>query len=360
LCAIGFLCPAYHISSMDELRPGYQNVLSQLVAAVAGRNFFYYVSLASIFIILTYSAQTSFADFPRVCHFLAEDGFLPPIFAKRGRRLVFSQGIVVLAVLSALLLVVFGGITQRLIPLFAVGAFGAFLASQASMVRHWWRKRGPRFRTKLFFNTTGALTTAVALVVIILAKFKEGGWMTLIIVPSVVLLLRKIDQHYKYVDRLVGQAVKVRTSELQLPIVIIPITGWDRRAEQALRFGLLLSNEITAVHISTEHENNRPLRKNWHEKVETPVAAAKLAVPRLEILNSPYRRVARPIVDFVNRIAQQNPERLIAVIIPELVEPHWYGYLLHSFYATRLRTRLLLKGDERIVVISTGWRLPKN
>src|SRR5207248_8014970 len=133
--------------------------------------------LTSIFIVLTYSAQTSFADFPRVCRLLAEDSFLPHAFAMRGRRLVFSRGIIVLASLSALLLVAFGGVTDRLIPLFAVGAFSAFLFSQAGMVKHWRRKGGGGARIKMMINGLGAATTSIALGIIVLTKFVEGAWM---------------------------------------------------------------------------------------------------------------------------------------------------------------------------------------
>lgn len=197
LLGVGYLCPAYQIGAMNQLQPGYQTVLSQLVAAVVGRNVFYYVALTSIFIILTFSAQTSFADFPRVCHFLARDRFLPAGFDKRSRRLVYWQGIVMLAILSAVLLFFFGGITEKLIPLFAVGAFTAFVFSQAGMVRHWMRKRGRRYRLKLIFNAAGAVITASVLVIIILAKFKEGAWVTVIVMPAAVLLLKKIGRHYK-------------------------------------------------------------------------------------------------------------------------------------------------------------------
>lgn len=197
LLGLGYLCPAYHIAGMNEQQRGYQMILSQLVGAVAGHNVFYYVSVASIFIVLTYSAQTSFADFPRVCRLLAEDGFLPPGFGRRNRRLVYAQGILVLTIFSAALLILFGGITDRLIPLFAVGAFAAFLFSQAGMVRHWLRKRGRRYRTKLFFNAVGAVITSVSLVIIIFAKFKEGAWLTVIVAPTAVLLLRNIGQHYR-------------------------------------------------------------------------------------------------------------------------------------------------------------------
>jgi amino acid transporter len=197
LLPLGYLCPAYGIGGMNEQQAGYQTVLSQLVAAIAGRNWFYYVSLASIFIVMTYSAQTSFADFPRVCHFLAQDRFLPRGFTMLSRRLVYWEGIVVLTVLSAVLLVIFGGITDKLIPLFAVGAFTAFLFSQAGMVKHWLRRRGRRYRTKLFFNAFGAAVTFVVLLIIIVAKFKEGAWLTVIVAPGAVLLLNRINRHYK-------------------------------------------------------------------------------------------------------------------------------------------------------------------
>jgi amino acid transporter len=360
LLGLGYLCPAYHIGAMNEQQPGYQNVLSQLVAAVVGRNVFYYISLASIFIVLTYSAQTSFADFPRVCRFLAEDGFLPPAFAVRGRRLVFSQGIVVLAIASAFLLVFFGGITDKLIPLFAVGAFGAFLFSQLGMVKHWRRKRGPRFSTKLFFNALGAITTAIALVIIILAKFKEGAWMTVIVAPAAVFLLRTINRHYEKIAMQVGQPIDLRISELQPPIVVVPINGWNRMAEKAVRFGVLLSNDVTAIHISTERDDNERLRELWRHNVEKPAQKAHSAIPRLDILDSPYRRVSQPILDYVNRVAREKADRLIAVIIPQIIEPHWYKYFLHSFYGMRLRMQLFLNGNDRIIIVNTPWRLRDN
>jgi amino acid transporter len=144
----------------DEQQPGYQTILSQLIGAVAGCGVFYYSAIASIFVILAFSAQTSFGDFPRVCRLLAEDGFLPSFFANRGRRLVFSSGIVVLVVLSGVLLIAFGGVTEKLIPLFAIGAFGAFAFSQVGMIAHWRRKGGKGARTKLVVNAIGATTTS--------------------------------------------------------------------------------------------------------------------------------------------------------------------------------------------------------
>ncbi len=357
LLAIGYLVPYYHIGAMDEAQPGYQTILSQLVAAVAGRGVFYYLSLAAIFIVLTYSAQTSFADFPRVCRLLAEDDFLPPYFANAGRRLVFSHGIIFLSVLSGLLLIAFGGMTDRLIPLFAVGAFGAFLFSQAGMVMHWLRRRGRGFRTALVYNTLGAVTTAAALVVIVTAKFIEGAWMTIIVAPPLVLLLLRIRGYYKKIARETGAALKLRCSSLQPPVVIIPIYSWNRVAERAVRFGLLLSDDVTAVHVSTENDDAKGLKVLWADKVEEPAKAANSPIPRLEIIASPYRMLHQPILDFVNKAKKEKRDRLIAVIIPQLVEPHWYQYLLHGLDAAKLRTLLFLERDQRTVVISTPWYL---
>jgi len=356
LLGISVLCPAYRIGAMNETRPGYQTILSQLVGAVAGRGAFYYISLASIFIVLTCSAQTSFTGFPRVCRLLAEDGFLPPYFANRGRRLVFSHGIIFLSVISGLLLIAFGGVTQALIPLFAVGAFGAFLFSQTGMVLHWWRKKGRGFRTKLAFNALGATTTAAALVIIVVAKFLDGAWMTVIFIPALTLLLLAIHRHYQKAARVVEQTLELRAAKLHHPAVLIPIDGWNRVSERAVRFGMLLSDDVTAIHVSTEQDDPH-LREIWVEKVEKPAQAAHFAVPRLEIIPSPYRRIEEPILHFVKAMRRKKPDRIVAVVIPELVEPHWFEYVLHNLHAARLRASIFMLRDRRTVVISTPWYL---
>jgi amino acid transporter len=355
LLAIAYLCPAYHIGAMDENQPGYQSILSQIVAAVAGRGVFYYITLASIFIVLTYSAQTSFADFPRVCRLLAEDSFLPLYFAKRGRRLVFSHGIIFLAVISGLLLIAFGGVTDALIPLFAVGAFGAFFFSQAGMVVHWLRKKGRGYRTKLMYNGLGAVTTAAALVIIVSAKFFEGAWMTVLFIPALAFLLFAINRHYQKLARVVEQPLELQAAKLQPPVVLIPFSGWNRVSERAVRFGLLLSDDVTAIHVSAGEKDDPNLREIWAEKVEKPAKAANFAVPRLEIIPSPYRSIEVPIINFIKEIRRKEPERLVAVIIPELVEPHWYEYVLHNLHAARLRASIFMERDRRTVVINVPW-----
>jgi amino acid transporter len=357
LLAISYLAPAYKIHAMDEQKPGYQTIFSQLVAAVAGHGVFYYIAIATIFIILTFSAQTSFADFPRVCRLLALDEFMPLFFAERGRRLVFSSGIVALAILAGLLLVAFRGVTDKLIPLFAIGAFSAFSLSQIGMVAHWHRKGGKHARTKLVFNAVGATMTSIALIIIIVAKFAEGAWLTLVVGPGLVWLFWKIKRHYECIAREINQPVKLQTGKLHPPVVIIPIGAWNRVAERALRFALEMSDDITALHITTDDEDTEKLRKMWVDQVETPARAANAAVPHLEIIKSPYRQIYEPVLKFVRKMEEKYKDRLIAVIIPELVEPHWYEHLLHNLHGPGLRARLLLGNEQRTVVITTPWHL---
>jgi len=200
LLALGYLCPVYHIAAMDETKPGYQTILSQLLAAVAGRGLVYYAGTASIFVVLTYSAETSFADFPRVCSLLADDRCLPQFFSIRGRRLGYSYGIITLAIFSALLLIAFRGLTNKLIPLFGIAAFGVFFFSQAGMAAHLLRGRETGVRASLANNALGAATTAFILVILIIANFQKGAW-TVVIVPALVLLLGRIKRHYAAAER---------------------------------------------------------------------------------------------------------------------------------------------------------------
>lgn len=358
LLLIGYLCPVYHIVAMDENQPGYQTILSQLVAAVAGKGFFYYLSIATIFIVLTYSAQTSFADFPRVCRLLAEDHYLPHFFAERGRRLVFSLGIIFLALFSALLLILFKGITSYLIPLFAVGAFSAFLFSQVGMVVHWLgHKKEKKAILKLAINAVGALVTAIALVIIVITKFIEGAWIVVFLAPTLAFLLTRIHRHYKKIMRKVEKPIELQLTKWQSPTVIIPIRCWNCVSERAVRFGLLLSEDVTVLNISFDKEDGEHFRAIWAKQVEKPLRNLGAKVPQLEIVYSPYRRTYKPILSFIKEMKRKRSNNLIAVVIPELVEPHWYEYLLHNVRATGLRTLLFLERDQRTVVITVPWYL---
>ncbi len=255
LLGIAHVAQAYGVMAMDETKPGYQSVLSQLVSAVYGRGWFYYVTIGSVLAVLCLSANTSFVDFPRVCHLVAEDGFLPRPFAVPGRRLVYSFGILFLAVAAGSLLIAFGGITDRLIPLFAVGAFLAFTPSQAGMAAHWRRAehRGSRTsHTKLAINGLGAVATGLALVIILAAKFVEGAWLTVIVIPCTIVLLRAVRRYYDDLDRQVlhGSLRCINLRQHEPPAVLVPIKRWDQCARKAVEYALRLSPEVTALHIT--------------------------------------------------------------------------------------------------------------
>jgi len=358
LLGIAYLAHAYQIGATEPGTSHYQSVLSQLIGAVAGRGIFYWVSIASILLVLCLSANTSFADFPRLCRAVAEDGYLPRSFTNQGRRLVYSEGIWLLAILSGILLLVFDGVTDRLIPLFAVGAFLAFTLSQSGMVVHWWKSQGRGARARMAVNGLGATGTAVTVVVMALVKFMAGAWIVVMLVPSLVVLMLAVRRHYRRIERETAAPGNLKLDNLQEPIVIVPIFDWSTIAENALRFAMTMSREVEVLHIESEQSANS-LKRIWPSRVEEPAREAKQAVPRLTVLNSPFRFVVQPIIDHVLEIERQNPERTVAVLLPELVERQWYQYFLHNQRARILAVSLLTQGTHRIVIVNVPWYLRK-
>ena len=356
LAGIAVLVRAYHIGATEGGVAGYQSVLSQLIAAVAGQGVFYYITIGSILLVLALSANTAFADFPRLCRAVAEDGFLPQGFGSRGRRLVYSQGIWVLAVLCASLLILFGGVTDRLIPLFAVGAFLAFTLSQAGMVAHWKRTGGERARRSMLVNGLGAVATATTVVVVTVSKFVAGAWVTVLLIPAIMIVMISIRRHYREVEAEVANPLPLDLSGLSNPLVVVPILFWNKIAQKGLRFALTLSSEVLALHIECEKDSG-DIRQSWRRYVEDPARQAGLATPRLVVLPSPYRFVLSPILDFILELERDNPDRQIAVLIPELVERHWYHYFLHNQRAEWLRALLLAKGSQRTILVNVPWHI---
>ena len=360
LCGIAYLANHYHVGAMDQQKEGYQSVISQLVGAIVGRGFIYYVTLAGVLGVLTLSANTSFADFPRLCRLLAEDEYLPGPFANLGRRLVYSIGITILAIFSAVILIVFGGITDKLIPLFAVGAFSAFTLSQAGMIVHWQRSpAGKHRRTKMLINILGASGTAAALLIIIVTKFAEGAWATLLLIPLMLFLFHVVKRHYKGIAREINRPIQIQLRKVQPITAVVPIDGWNLVAERAFRFALRFTPEIIALHV-TSQQDNKALRKKWAECVEKPLSALGSKIPHLQIVHSPFRQLYQPILDFVAQVKQERPEHLIAIIIPELVQPRWWEYFLHNQRAAGLKALLYLNGDERTIVINVPWYLRRS
>ena len=365
LVGTSLLVRAYGVGAMDQTQPGYQSVVSQLAAAIAGRGAFYHVVIGSLLCILALSANTSFVDFPRLCRMVAADGFLPRPFAIVGRRLVFSVGIVYLAVTAGILLIAFGGITDHLIPLFAIGAFLTFTISQSSMVVHWLRdgrrSRGGRWRLYLAINGIGALVTALALAIIIATKFFEGAWLTLLIIPLVVVLLRSIRRYYDAIDARIRDERPLRLVQRPPPIILVATESWNRLTDKAISFALQLSPDVYAVHVTAlegpDSDGDDTLRTKWAIDVERPAQAAGLKPPRLLTLRAEYRRMHEPLFVLLRQLEADFPDRTIAILLPELIKTTWWQYLLHTHRARRLRTRLLRSGGSRIVLINVPWYL---
>jgi amino acid transporter len=355
LGGIAVLVRYYGIMATDPGAPGYQSVLSMVTAAVAGKGIFYDVTMFSVLLVLCLSANTSFADFPRLCRMIARDDYLPHSLATRGRRLVFSQGIWALAILAGLLLILFRGVTDRLIPLFAVGAFLAFTLSQAGMVGHWRRtSSGFEAARGMLINGVGALATGITVMVIVVAKFAEGAWVVVVLLlPAMLVFMGRVRRHYEWVGKEVAltSAMVLNTESLRPPIVIVPVDQWNAATEKALQFAMTLSPDVEALHVMCDADEDRPAWK-W---AEDPPAGTP--GPKLVTLPSPFRLVVHPIVDYVLKVEKENADRTVAVVIATMVERHWYHYFLHNQRGQMLTALLLLGGDERINIVNVPWYL---
>jgi hypothetical protein len=303
--------------------------------------------------VLALSANTSFADFPRVCRAVAANRYLPWGFTLRGRRLVYAQGIYVLAALAAILLAVFGGVTDKLIPLFAVGAFLAFTLSQAGMVVHWRKQQGSS-RLNQAVNGVGALATGITLCIIVVAKFTEGAWMTLIMIPGLLLVMLGVGRHYKSIGREIADSTPLNLDGLEPPLVLVPMDDWNKLSEKGLRFAMTVSPDVQVLHIDTG-EVTTSLRERWNDLAETPARNHQRKPPELVVLESPFRAVVTPILDYALQQAKANPGRKIAIIVPSLREKHWYHFVLHNQRGDALTALLMVYGTKQIVIINVPW-----
>jgi hypothetical protein len=213
----------------------------------------------------------------------------------------------------------------------------------------------PRRNIKLFLNGLGALATGTTLLVVLVAKFTAGAWLTAVLVPTLILLMVSIKRHYVRVRALTADPTPLRTTGLQKPIVVIPMARWDKLSEKAMRFGLMMSEDIKVVHVRGDEENK--LLPAWESQVMVPIREGKLQEPELVNVESNYRTIISPLMDYVIGLQQQNPTRKVAVILPELVVGHWWENLLHNQRVQLLKLLLLLRGNQRIIVINIPWYL---
>jgi amino acid transporter len=356
LLGIAYLVAAYKINATEPGSPNYQSILSLVTAAVAGRGVFYYVTMVAVLLVLCLSANTSFADFPRVCRTVSIDGFLPASFGVRGRRLVYTQGIVLLTVLAGILLVVFNGVTDRLIPLFAVGAFLAFTLSQAGMVMHWLKSKEPNAYVSAITNGIGAFATGVTLLIVIVTKFAEGAWIVLIVLPLLYLIMEAIEWHYRDVAEEIAISGPISLREPSPLIAVVPLDHINSVSARALQAAFAVTKKVHVVHVEYE-DSEEDFAADWDKYVKPAIKQSRLPAPEVVVLKSPYRKVVAPTLDYIWNLERENPDNSIVVLIPQLVESHWYYSFLHNQRAAILRTVLLLKGRNRILTMDVPWHL---
>jgi hypothetical protein len=288
---------------------------------------------------LCLSANTSFADFPRLSSIIANDGFLPRQLANRGDRLVYSNGVIALALASAGLLVGFGGDVTRLVPLFAVGLFSAFTLSQAGMVMHHLRRREPRWRSSIVINAVGALACFVVLGIVVVSKFTEGAWVPTVVIPVIVLGFTGIKRHYTDFDRTLRAAPLGQIPDVH-HTVVVPIGRITPAVLHAVGYGRAMKpDRLVAVKVINEPDARQAALDEW--------AALDCGVP-LEVIDSPYRDLAAPILEFIDRLDRLRDDDLITVLIPEFVVQHWWDQVLHNQSALALKARLLFRPNTAV------------
>jgi amino acid transporter len=332
LLGIGFL--AAHLQVMPDPEE-VETVLSQIARTVANHTWFYYLVQFATTGILLIAANTAFADFPRLASILARDMYFPRFFARRGDRLAFDNGIILLATLAVILIVAFGGSVTQLIPLYAVGVFVAFTLSQAGMVVHWRRERGPGWKLRAAVNGLGAAVTGVVAVVVGVTKFALGAWVVVIVIPVLVAVMLGIYRHYRFIeDLLTLDRPEAPIHPLRAVRVVVPVAWADRTALAALAFARQISTDVVAVHVSIDPAEGRRLRRRWEE--------LGFDVP-LVVIESPYRAVVGPLLAYIDALRKEDPETPVVVVLSEIVPRHPWQYLLHNLTALRLKLALFFR-----------------
>ena len=322
-----------------------ETVVSLLGRQIFGRTWLYFMIQTATAVILILAANTSFAGFPMLASMLARDRFLPRQFANRGDRLVFSNGIIILAGVSSLLLVIFGGSTHALIPLYAVGVFSAFTLSQGGMILHWWREGGRRWRLHAAINGLGATTTAMVVVVIGLTKFVHGAWIVVIIVPLMILGFLAVRSHYERVTSRLSLAGASRPRIGKNPVVVL-VAGIHKGVIEALEYAKSISPNVTALTVDLDPNKTAHLRRLWPEWAPD--------VP-LVVLESPYRSILQPLLEYIDRMEKQGEGRYMTVVLPEFICSHWWEHFLHNQSALLIKAALLFRPGK--ITVSVPYHL---
>lgn len=339
---IAFFADHYHILPNNN-----ETVLSQLARTVFSKGPIYYTIQFSTTLILILAANTSFADFPRLSSIMSLDRFLPRQLSNRGDKLVFSNGILILGVLSILLIVIFRGDTHSLIPLYAVGVFTAFTLSQAGMVKHWLAGKEEGWLKGIIINGIGTATTAVVLLIIAVEKFTHGAWIVLIAIPGLVYLTTRMHAHYLAVAEQLTVCL-TKDDTFKHHSVVIPVSGVQMAVLNAIKYGKALSDDVAAVYICLDPVETEKVRAKWDKQC--------MGIP-LVILESPYRSIIEPLVDYIEEVRSEFPEGVITVVLPEFVPSRWWHHLLHNQTALLIKSILLFK--KGVVSTSVPFHLTK-
>ncbi len=339
---VTLLAHAYQIMPSEQ-----ETVVSQIARGVfGGRGVPYYLVQAATMLILVLAANTAYADFPRLASILARDRYLPRQLLNQGDRLAFSNGIMGLSIFASVLLVVYGGDTHALIPLYMIGVFVSFTLSQAGMVMHWRRLRGPGWKTSATISGFGALVTGVVLMVVAVTKAHEGAWIILLLIPVHVAFFRGTKRHYDVVAsqlslKGLGHEVRHRHNT-----VIVPISGVHRAVVQAVEYARTLSPDVRAVYVGVDPLVTEHLRADWVQWGQ--------GVP-LVVLDSPYRSLMEPLLEYIEQVDAERPDDFLTVVLPEFVPAKWWHHLFHNQRALLIKGALLFKPD--VVVTSVPFHL---
>jgi amino acid transporter len=340
---ITLLAHAYHVMPNEH-----ETVVSQLARGVfGGRGIPYYLVQVATMLILVLAANTAFADFPRLSSIVARDGFLPRQFMNQGDRLAFSNGIIVLSVFAGILLILFHGDTQSLLPLYMIGVFVSFTLSQSGMVIHWRRLRDAGWRSSAVVNGVGAVVTAVVLVIVAITKALEGAWIIILLIPCLVAMFRATRRHY---DRVAAQ---LSTRGMSAPIrrhniVMVPISGIQRAVLEALQYARSMSDDVQAVYVNVDPATTETVQRDWSKWGEGI---------RLVVLDSPFRSLMEPLLEHIEQTQTANPEDYVTVILPEFLPAKWWHHLLHNQRALLIKGALLFRA--RVVVTSVPFHLAR-
>jgi amino acid transporter len=356
-----FLGITFMASRIGAVPADSETIISQLARTVyAGRGLLYLLTITATTIILIMAANTAFADFPRLSALHAGDGFLPRQLTFRGSRLVYSRGIVLLALIASFLIVIFQASVTALIPLYAIGVFLSFTLSQTGMARRWWKsghlKPGQqveepgsvltydrKWMMKMIINSFGAVCTATVMVVFASTKFRDGAWIVLLLTPILVTIFFSIHRHYKNLAKNLTLERYGSPRPITRQRVIVPIASIHRGSLQALAYARSISDDVTAVHVSVDGAEADKVRRKWEKWGDGT---------RLVILDSPYRLFVEPLLNYIEKIAAlRQPNEMVTVVVPEFVPARWWSNILHTQTAFWLRMALLFKPGVVIVEV---------